>query len=119
MNELNSEKAKMLATQMGPHIGGGIFDITRDPWFPKGRTDVAIVQRDAEDGSSYGRTKWYIAYDSGGGTQIKTLHDSGNIHDNCHTWSVEVIDGVLTVRIGYGGYEPTLKKKLSELGLPE
>jgi hypothetical protein len=119
MNILNSEEAIMLATQMGPHIGGRILDVTRDPWFPKGRTDIAVVQRDAEDGSSYGRTKWYVAYDNGNGTKIQTLHDSGNIHDNCHTWSVEVISEVLTVKIGYGGYEPTLTLKLSKLGLTE
>lgn len=119
MEILNSEEAKRLATQMGPRIGGGILDVTRDPWFPKGRTDVAIVQRDAEDGESYGRTKWYIAFDNGSGTQMELLHDSKETHDNCHTWSVEVIDGELVVKIGYGGYEPTLKRKLSNLGLTE
>lgn len=116
MRTLNSEVAKMLATSAGPTIH---FNTTRNPWFPKGRTDVAVVQRDAEDGHSYGRTRWYVTYDNGAGTQIELLHDSGDTHDNCHTWSVEVIDGVLTVRIGYGSNEPTLTKKLSDLGLPE
>lgn len=117
MNVLNQTEAKILVTNMGPSIR---YDITRNPWFPEGRTDIAVVQRDAEDGCSYGRTIWYIAYDNGnGGTKIEKLHDTGPIHDNCHTWSVKVIDGVLNVKIGYGKYEATLKKRLSELGLSD
>lgn len=116
MNELNSELAKTLATNAGPNISS-TFDMTRGPIFPAGRKDVAIMQRDAEDGHSYGRTKWYVAYDNGSGTKIENLCDSGNTHDNCHTWSVEVIDGVLTAKVGWGDNKKTLTKKLSDLGL--
>jgi hypothetical protein len=118
MNELNSEIAKALATTAGPHISS-TFDMTKGPIFPVGRKDVAIMQRDAEDGHSYGRTKWYIAYNNGSGTKIENFHDSGDTHNNCHTLSVEVIRGVLNVKIGWGGSEKILTKKLSELELPE
>jgi|GEM_PF-1717254 len=115
METLNVEEAKRMVTAMGPSIN---YDTTREPWFPKLRTDVAVVLRDAEDGCSYGRSVLYIAYNNGHGTKIEKFHDTGNIHDNFHVWSVDIIKGILTVRVGYGGHEPTLKKNLSELGLP-
>ncbi len=40
MEILNQEKAKMLVTNMGPSIR---YDITRNPWFPESRTDVAVI----------------------------------------------------------------------------
>jgi hypothetical protein len=111
MKILNQEEAKRLVTNESPSIR---YDITRDPWFPKSRTDVAVVQRDAEDGCSYGRTVWYVAYDNGKGTKIKRLHDTGTTHDNCHTWSVNVVAGFLVVKTSKGEF----RKELSKLGLP-
>jgi len=116
MKVLNQEEAMELVTEAGPNINSH-YDITHEPWFPEGRTDVAIIQRDAEDGSGYGRTKWYVAYDNGKGVRIEQLSDTGEIHDNCHTWSVEVINGVLTAKVGYGGNEGILERDLSHLGL--
>ena len=113
---INPEEVKKVVNRLGPHIE---YDITRDCWFPEGRKDIAVIQRDAEDGFSYGRTVWYLAYNNGTGTQVIPLHDTGKIHDNCHTWSVKVEDDILKVRIGYGGYEPTLTKRLSELGIED
>lgn len=114
MQVLNLEVAEAMVTKAGPSIG---YDKTRGPWIPKPRTDVAVFQRDAEDGYSYGRTVWYVAYDNGAGPKIEPFHDTGRTHDNCHTWSVEVVDGLLKVRIGYGGHEPTITKPLTTLGL--
>jgi hypothetical protein len=116
MNELNTVEAKRLATEAGPNIDYS-FDMTRGPFFPEGRTDIAIMQRDAEDGNSYGRTAWYVVYDNGHGTMIKKLYDTGNINDNCHTWKVEIINGVLRADVSYGNNKPKVEIALSELGL--
>lgn len=116
-NVLDIEKAKELVSKQKPHISK-TFDKVSGPWFPEGRKDVAVFQKDAEDGSNYGRTIWYLAYGRDGqGIEVKQLHDTGDIHDNCHTWSVNIVKGEIVVRIGYGGHEPTLKTKLSDLGL--
>lgn len=116
MNVLNIEEAKRLVGEAGPNISS-MYDLTRGPWMFEPRTDVAVFQRDAEDGHSYGRTIWYVAYDGGAGTKIVELHDTGNIHDNCHTWSATINEGVINVEIGYGSYKKTLQMPLSDLGL--
>ena len=116
MKSLDVDMAKQLVTAAGPTIR---YDKTGNPWFPKDRADVAIIQRDAEDGHSYGRTIWYVAYDNGQGVRIKKLHDTGNIHDNCHTWSIDLVDGVLKVNASYGNTKPKIEVRLSDLGLKD
>jgi hypothetical protein len=116
MKKLDLEKAKRMVTAAGPSIDDN-YDITKGPWIFGSRTDIAVFQRDAENGFSYGRTVWYVAYDKGSGVELKVLHDTGRTHDNCHTLWAEIVDGVLEVKIGYGGFEKTLKTRLFDLGL--
>ena len=60
-----------------------------------------------------------MVFDYGKGTKVKQISSTGVTHDGGHTWSVEIINGVLNVKIGYGGSERTLQEELSDLGLPE
>ncbi len=116
MQKIDVDLAKKLATEAGPVIDDS-FDMTRAPMFPGKRTDIAIIQRDAEDGSTYGRTVWYALYDNGSGVKIDSIYDTGNIHDNCHTLSVGVREGMVTAKFSYGNSKPVVRFPLSKYGL--
>lgn len=107
---LDIEEAKSKVTEWGPSIK---YDTTREPVFPPNREDVAIIQRDAEDGETYGRTVWYVAFNKGEGTEIRTFHDTGRTHDNYHIDSVDIEDGILMLKTNRGDFT----MKLSDLGL--
>ena len=116
MGKIDVEEAMDMVDKAGPFINKH-YDITRPPWFPKGRTDIALIQRDAEDGHDRNRTVLYIAYNNGTGTKVVMFYDPGKIHGYFHTWSVKVDKEFLIMKVGYEGQNKTLRKKLSDLEL--
>ena len=120
MAKINVLEAKKLAIEASPYVCDN--SSVRDPWFPRERQDIGVVQKGGDDGKYYGRTALYIAYKSKNRTFIMEIFDTGNIHininDRFRVWSVEIIKGKFTIEIGFaGGANKIIEKKLSELGL--
>lgn len=112
IKNLNTKEAMDAIKNMPPKISFGYNDI-RKPIFPEGRTDICVIQKDAEDGYSCGRTVLYVVYGDAGRIIVDVLYDTGFIHDNFHVWSVKINNNNLTVSIGYGSVKKILTYHLT------
>ena len=122
MAEIDEEKAKRMIAETGPNVK---YNKTLGPWYPQKRKDIAVFERNVEDGGNFERIVWYIAYNNGHKTLIEKLYDTGNIQiddpghnfftKKCQTISAETDYGFITVNIRGG----VLRKKLSIMGIPD
>lgn len=102
MENLTEREAMSLIDRVGPSLG---YDNTYNPVFPKGRTDVCVVVRLAENGTDYGFDTVYLVWkESDGSIKHKEIKNSRSTKDYINVSSVEIKeDGSVSVSFGSGG----------------
>ena len=110
MENINIDKMMKLINAMGPTIGSN--DRTQY-WQINNRSDVVVAQRTVTLTEGAKRSVWYVGYNNGSGTRIEKLHDTGNIYENCCTWTVTIEEGAIVVKTSKGIFS----KNLSSFGL--
>ena len=94
-----------------------LFGKNQDPWFPEERKDIAVVQRDWEDGHSKGKTAWYIVYNNGEHVLSERVAMAEDIHHYPHIKSVKIENGKFRVDIQDGEQKRVLKVNLKDIGM--
>jgi hypothetical protein len=119
---MDADQVKRLIDQIGPHIDAR-YDYTYGPQFSDGRTDVCVVKRLCEDGSSYGYDTLYVVWEAGGSLRYRTIADSQSSKDYLHIDTVQEVGDEIVVSYSSGGsfsghpWKRKFRLKKSDLGL--
>lgn len=111
-----------LINRIGPHIDRR-YDLTYPPVFPEGRSDICVVVRTAENGSSDGYDTLYLVWEQAGTLTYRALHNTRATKDYLNVHRVSVEAGSIVVAYGSGGsfsgkaWEKEWRMGMSELGL--
>ena len=102
MERLSIQEVKELINQIGPSLGHG--DITNEPFFPEGRTDVCAVRRIAKDryGHSFD-TIYFVWKRSKTSILYKEIKNSRLSEENIYIYKINLEkDGKIRIDFGNG-----------------
>ena len=99
---MNADQVKQLIDRVGPHIDAR-YDYTYGPQFPEGRSDVCVVKRLTEYGSSYGYDTLYLVWEIDGKPQYQIIDDTQSSKDYLHIESIREEDDSIVVGYRNGG----------------
>jgi hypothetical protein len=98
---LTAQEAEALVTRIGPSLG---YDMTYAAQFPQGRSDVCVVRRLAENGSSFGYDTIYLVWkDKDGMVRHREIINSRASKDYINIDAVQVEGDAIAVEYGSGG----------------
>lgn len=113
---LTAKEAQDLVTRLGPSLGCG--DFTYGARFPKGRTDVCVVRRMAENGRDYGYDTLYLIWKNKEGA-LRHYHivDSSRTKNYLEVDKITADGDQVTVSYSGSGYAaPEKGEKTLRLG---
>ncbi len=99
---MNVDQVKQLIDRVGPHIDVR-YDYTYGPQFLESRSDICIVKRLVENGSSYGYDTLYLVWESAGKLQYQLIDDTQSSKDYLHIESLQEEGDVIVVVYRNGG----------------
>ncbi len=99
---MNADQVKQMIDRVGPHIDAR-YDYTYGPHFPEGRSDVCVVKRLAEDGSSYGYDTLYLVWEAEGKLRHQVIDDTQSNKDYLYIDSLQEEGDDIVVGYRNGG----------------